>query len=245
VIVEWAGRYLGTAIELYKAPKPLVIPPNTVVVEEAKFRYPALYVSAPVYGKDYIALTGSLGSVPFGTSGINTSTQIFAQHANITLHNYLSYDTVYICNLVMRGVPLIGEEAQERRWDTGLSILPGKKDYRIPANPYVQSAEQVSRLGGYLRDRLQRPRRLLQWSGMACPWLELLDRVTLSHNTMVPNPGVNMDCYVVGNQMQYRAGGAWEQSLTLLPAADLYAYASYFTVGVSSYADTGSERLAY
>jgi hypothetical protein len=112
-------------------------------------------------------------------------------------------------------------------------------------NPYVQTQEQVERTAGFLRDWLQRPRRIYSWTGPACPWLEPLDRVTLSHNVMTPNPGTDVDCYVLNIGMTYSSGNLWRQDLLLLPCENLYAYDDYFILGESVYADVGSDKVAY
>jgi len=94
-------------------------------------------------------------------------------------------------------------------------------------------------MGPYMRDRLQRPRRIFEWRGPACPWLELLDRVTLSHQTMSPNPGTNTDCYVVGIEESYAVGAMWMQSLILLPVTDVFRRTDYFLIGTTAYGSYG------
>jgi hypothetical protein len=247
VICEWAGRYPGPITELWRAPKAIAVPPGKTVTEEARFRYPATGTLVPVYGTDYQAITSAPYEVPYGASGIELTKTHYGQRADIAITNHLAYDTLYVTNLRIRGYPLLGEEAQERRWDQTAGLVPGEKVYPVRGNPYTQTEEQVSRIGPYLRDRLQRPRRLLSWAGLACPWLELLDRVTLSHHTMTPNPGVDADCYVVGMSMSYSTAGVWMQTLILLPVADVYAYDTYFLLGTSRYYDpaAANERVAY
>ena len=73
----------------------------------------------------------------------------------------------------------------------------------------------------------------------------MLDRVTLSHHTMTPNPGVDLDCYVVGMSMSYSANAGWLQELTLLPVTGVFAYDDYFIIGTSVYADAASDKVAY
>jgi len=173
-----------------------------------------------------------------------TSVTEYGQRVDLAIKNNLTYDTLYICNLVLRGFPLIGDEAQEVRFEQGaLGEVVGTKVYSLQGNPYTQTREQAERVAQYMRDRLQQPRRVFMWQGPACPWLQMLDRVTLSHNTMAPNPGVNVDCYVMGNNMSYAAGGMWRQELILLPVTDVYARSDYFLIGTTEYGSHG--RVGY
>ena len=245
VIAEWAGRYQSTVTELYQAPRAIEVPPGATVTEECRFRYPAMAVVTPVYGEDYQAITSGPNTVAYGVTGVQIAVTAYGQRADVAITNNLTNDTLYVTNLVLRGYPLLGEEAQQKRWDQTLALIDGEKVYPIRGNPYVQTQEQVERVGAFLRDRLQQPRRLLAWRGPACPWLEMLDRVTLSHNTMTPNPGVDADCYVVGMTMSYKADSNWTQELVLLPAAGLFAYDDYFIIGTSVYADVASDKAAY
>ena len=79
----------------------------------------------------------------------------------------------------------------------------------------------------------------MTWSGPACPWLQMLDRVTLSHHTMTPNPGIDVDCYVMGNSMSYTAESMWQQELILLPVTEVYARTNYFIIGTTKYGSYG------
>lgn len=245
LVSEYAGRYQGTLTELYQAPRPIEVPPGETVTEDARFRYPTLSAITPVYGTDYHAITAAPLTVAYGAGGVQLSMTAYGQRAEIEITNNLTDDTLYITDLVVRGYPLLGDEAQQCRYESALGLIDGEKAYPVRGNPYVQTREQVERVAQYLLDRLERPRRLLQWQGVACPWLELLDRVTLSHNTMTPNPGVDAECYVLGINMAYNPKGLWEQALTLLPCADVYAHDDYFIIGTSVYASGSSDKVAY
>jgi len=95
-------------------------------------------------------------------------------------------------------------------------------------------------MGTRLRDLLQRPRRLIGWSGPLCPWLELGDRVTLVDAAH----GFNED-YIVLNLVITASAQDMSMDLTLLPVANLFPYSGYFVWGTSPYADTGSHRSYY
>lgn len=241
VTAMYAGRYVGTLDELYKAPSAIIVPPGQTVTEECRLRYPAIDVVSPVYDIDYTAVSSSYDVVAYGTAGVEIATTKYGQRVDLAITNHLLYDTLYICNLVLRGFPLIGDEAQEVRYDQdgALGHVYGTKVYNISGNPYMQTREQAERVAQYMRDRLQQPRWVYVWSGPACPWLQMLDRVTLSHNTMTPNPGIDVDCYVMGNTLRYNAGSMLMQDLTLLPATEVYARANYFLVGTTRYGSYG------
>lgn len=241
VTATFAGRYVGTLDELYKAPSAIIVPPGQTVTEECRLRYPAIDVVPPVYGTDYTAVSSSYDTVAYGASGMEIAVTEYGQRVDLAITNHLAYDTLYVCNLVLRGFPLIGDEAQEVRYDQDGSLghVYGTKVYKIGGNPYMQTREQADRVAQYMRDRVQQPRRVYIWQGPACPWLEMLDRVTLSHNTMTPNPGIDVDCYVLGNTIRYSLGDMLMQDLTLLPVTEVYARSDYFIVGTTRYGSYG------
>lgn len=238
VIVERAPRYLGATVELYRAPEPIEVPPGQSVTENCRFRYPAYSVTTPVSGTDYKAVSAGMADL---SGNVSRSITAYAQHADLTFTNSNAYHAAYILDLVIRGTPLLGEEAQEVRRESSLGIIPEGKEYPIRGNPYLQDALQAERLAGFLRDRLQRPRRLLTWRGAACPWLQLGDRVTVND---AAGTGFNGDGYVLSKAQSYRGGDMWEMELVILPASNLYAYTTYFRLGTSAWATT-SHRLFY
>lgn len=242
IIMEWAGRYGGVLAELYQAPRPLELAPGEVIVEECRLRYPSAALVTPVYDTDYTAVTAA----PWKVSQAEfTLTMVsYGQRAELTITNLSAVNTIYINNLVLRGWPLIGYESQQKSFED-LSLLTGVKALPVRGNPYVQTQEQVARIGSYLLDRLSRPRRLLVWEGPASPWIELLDRVTLSHNTMAPNPGIDVDCYVLGIKESFAFGAQWDQELLLLPVTDVFKRTDYFILGESVYSTTVSDRAGY
>lgn len=241
VIVRWAGRYAGTLDQLYRAPKAIIIPPGATVTEECRLRHPVLSAVTPIFGTDYSAVSSSYETVAYGATGLELTATTYAQRMDLAFKNNLATDTVYVTDLVIRGFPLLGDEAQEQHYeqDPVLGKVPGDKVYTIRANPYMQDRLQVLRLGQYLRDRLQVPQRMFVWQGPACPWLEVLDRVTLSHHTMSPNPGVDEDCYVLGIQQALSARSMWSMQLLLLPVSNLFKRSDYFLIGTTQYGTSG------
>ncbi len=245
VVVEWATRYQGMQADVYTAPSTIVVPPNTTITEELRYKFPVTYAVPPHYGEDYVAVTSGARTVPYGPTGIENHFVGYGQKGIHTIANRMSRHTLYVMNLRVRGFPLIGDEAQQERFQSPLGIIPGDKVYEYRDNPYLQTPEQAYRIGGYLSDWLERPRRIYTWRGPAIPWIEHLDRVTLKHNVMSPNPGTNVDCYVIGITQRYRMGGFYEQELLLLPVQHFFAYDNYFIVGQSLYLDIGSDEVAY
>ena len=239
IIVKWAGRYLAPLDVLYEAPSAVIVPPGQTITEECRLRHPALDTVSPVYGVDYTAISSAFVQVPYGAGGVQIGVTKYGQRVELEISNGLQYDMLYLCNLQVRGYPLLGDEAQEAHFEQTEGQILGDKVYTVEGNPYVQQKLQVIRMGPYMRDRLQRPRRIFEWRGPACPWLELLDRVTLSHQTMSPNPGTNTDCYVVGIEESYAVGAMWMQSLILLPVTDVFRRTDYFLIGTTAYGSYG------
>ncbi len=233
IIVEWAGRYVGALADLWTAPRAVSVPPGATVREEARFRYPAERVLAPVYDTDYTCITSAPKVVP--SNLVTIAMTAYGQRAILDITNHDTANTIHLLGLRVRGFPLLGEEAQERRYDQTLGLVPGEKVYAVRGNPYRQSEAQAERIGPYLRDRLQAPRRLYTWRGPCCPWLELLDRVHLDTTGESPSSGLDTDGYVVQMRLGYRAGGMLTQELLLLPCAGVYAFDSYFLLGSSAY----------
>lgn len=245
VVVEWATRYRGMQAVIYTAPGTIVVPPDTTIEEEIRYRYPVYQAIHPEYGEDYVPITSGARMVPAGPTGVETSFTSYGQKGILTIANRMVRHTLFVMDLQVRGFPLIGDEAHQERFESPLGIIPGEKVYEYRGNPYLQTPEQAYRLGGYLSDWLERPIRLYTWRGPAIPWIEHLDRVTLKHNVMTPNPGTHADCYVVGISQTYGADGFYEQELLLLAVEHFFAHDDYFIVGSSEYKIEDSDKVAY
>lgn len=243
VVVEYAGRYLGPADVVYTAPRQIVVPASGSVTEKCRLRLPVVGLYAPEAGTDYQAVTAGMDE----HTGVTVSTSEAAQHVEVTFANAHATLDAYILSFQLRGTPLLGDEAQEAEYETTLTPakVPDTKVYRLSGNPYIQTREQAEVLGGYLRDRLQRPRRIYEWSGPLCPWLEVLDRVTLDRTVVTPNPGVDQDCWILGESISWRNGQMLTQTLRLLPADDVYAADDLFIFGSSAWANSGSDKVGY
>ncbi len=245
VIVEWATRYQGLQAEVYKSPSPLVIPPRTTYSEDIKYRWPVTHAVSPVYQEDYVSLTSGARPLSPSSGAMEVFLESGGQGGTLTIINHMDRHTLYVLDLVVRGFPLIGDEAYQERFTSHTGLIPGEKIYEIRGNPYIQTPEQAWRLGGYLKDWLSRPRRIYTWKGPAIPWIEPLDRVTLKHNVMTPNPGTNVDCYVLSIKQDWRKNSLYEQELLLLACEHLFEHEDYFIIGASSYLDIDSDKVGY
>jgi len=126
-------------------------------------------------------------------------------------------------------------------WPGSIDAIKQKqKVYPIRGQDFLQTHAAAHRLANWLRDILQVPRNIIFWSGAACPWLQLGDRVVCS----VPTVG-NVACYVGAIEQTYRADSLYEMKLKLIPVTDLFAQDSYFVIGVDEWADPVSDYVFY
>jgi len=67
----------------------------------------------------------------------------------------------------------------------------------------------------------------------------------LSHNVMTPNPGIDIEAWVLGWEMSFRTGDILKQSLILLPTSNVFSMSKYFILGKSALASSGSDAAGY
>lgn len=228
VIVERAPRYMGNEQEVYAAPDTIAVPPGDSVSQTIRLRTPVSDVVTPVADTDYMAVSAGMANL---AGDLAISITPYAQRADITFANYHASQTIYVMQFKLRAIPVLGDEAQETAANSALGIIPGQKVWALRGNPYIQSAAQAEQLANFLRDRLERPRRLLAWRGPAIPHLDLGHRVTITD----AESGVDTDAYVLSIKQSYRRGSPWEMEVTALPVQNLYPVASYFILGTSEY----------
>ncbi|NLD45417.1 MAG: hypothetical protein GX657_18220, partial [Chloroflexi bacterium] len=229
----------GPITNLYEAEAELVIEPGETITHWARLRYVATDIIEPVSGVDYNAVSSGMMDL---SGDLTITMTAYAQQAKLELTNANAAQAVYVLDLVLRGYPLIGEQADKDEYEQTLTPpkVPGEKVNTVSGNHFVQTKAQAALLGSRLRDLLQRPRRLYAWKGAHCPWLELGDRVTLEDS----GTGVDEDMLVLGLEI---AAGVTDQTmtLTLLPVENLYPYDAYFVWNTSDYADSGSDKAYY
>jgi hypothetical protein len=229
----------GPITNLYEAEAELIVEPGQTITHWARLRYVAAEIIEPVSGVDYNAVSSGMMDL---SGDLTVTLTAYAQQAKIELTNANASQAVYVLDLVLRGYPLIGEQADKDEYEQTLAPakVPGEKVYAVSGNHFVQTKAQVALLGSRLRDLLQRPRRLYAWTGAHCPWIELGDRVTLQDSAT----GVNEAMLVMGLEIGV---GLTHQTmtLTLLPVANLYPHGDYFVWGTSAYADADSDRAYY
>ncbi len=241
VIVEYAPRYLGDVDDVYLATDVIEVPPGASKTEVCRLRYPIQSLVTPVAGTDYYAVSAGMVDMSASLTVTIAGGTRYAQRVSAQFDNAHASQSLYVVDFKLRGVPALGDESQEAEEASVLGMIPGSKEWPLRGNPFVQTREQASLLASFLRDRLERPRRLWGWRGPACPWLELGDRVTL---TSAPAGIAAVDCYVLSIAQQYHAGAMWDMQLELLPVANLYPHTSYFKLGTSEWAAV-SDRIFY
>jgi hypothetical protein len=243
LVVEF-DDYLDFQFEdVWKAGGYVEVKPGETRELYVKFNAPCLEVLTPVDGEDFYCVT--VGGVRFTVDNgdISVSLDGYAADGILSLTNNHPYQTAYFIDLKIRGRPI-------RSSGTMRYIIDGSRPYRKELvigsnnNPYVQSYDQAVRLGGYVWDQISTPLRVLEWEGPFLPWIELLDMVHLDHNTMTPNPGIDLDAFVMGYNISIGSGVA-RSGLTLVPKEDMFAYSDYFVIGTSVYNDSASDRVGY
>lgn len=246
VTVPWAPRLIGGVEVLYEALEPIVLAPDETKTIKAKYDFLA-YALIP-FDKDIdcAAVTAGMHDI---ASDLSVTVTGYCKQASIELVNGSSTQAMYVLNLQIRGLPLVGRETHEGSETENAGVLDDNKTFMYPRNFYMQTEVQAARVGGFLRDWLQRPRRLLAWRGPAPCWLEPGDRVHVDHKTATYNPDIDTDAYILDIVQRYATNGMYEMELLLLPVTDLFEYGEsdpgYFVIGVSLYKDAASDHLFY
>lgn len=235
VIVAYTPRRIGPEQVIYESDRPIEVPPGGTVHLTALFRGPVASYIPPVCYTDFWPVTAGMNSQ---SSNVTITVTAYAMQADIAITNADPNYAAYVLDFQLRGYPVEGDETQEVREDTTVSppLIAGKI-YSLRENDFIQTEAQAAMLAGFLRDKLQRPRRLIGVQAVACPYLELGDRVTVAHYMHQNGAGssVNIEGYVVGYTQRYQAGGMYTMELTVLPAANLFASSNYFRIGSSVY----------
>ncbi len=244
VIVAYTPRRVGPEQVIYESDRPITVGPWETVNITALFKGPvASYVLPQVY-VDFWPVTAGMTSQ---SSYINIAVTAYAMQADIEIENTNGEYAAYVLDFKLRGYLVEGDETQEVREDTTESppLVEGKI-YSLRENDFIQTEIQAAMLAGFLRDKLQRPRRLLGVQAVACPFLELGDRVTVQHYMYQNGVGstANIAGYVVGYVQRYEAQGMYSMELAVLPASELFASEDYFVVGASTYG-AASDVLFY
>lgn len=235
VIVAYTPRRIGPEQVIYESDRPITVGPGETVNITALFKCPAASYVPPVVYTDFWPVTAGMNSQ---SSNVTIAVTAYAMQADIAITNADPNYAAYVLDFQLRGYPVEGDETQEVREDTTLDpALVAGKIFALRENDFVQTESQAAMLAGFLRDKLQRPRRLIGVQAVACPFLELGDRVTVAHYMHQNGAGssVNIAGYVVGYTQRYQPEGMYTMELAVLPAAGLFAASDYFVVGISSY----------
>lgn len=235
VIVAYTPRRIGSEQVIYESGRPITVGPGETVNLTALFKCPVASYIPPVVYTDFWPVTAGMNSQ---SSNVTITVTAYAMQADIAIANADPNYAAYVLDFQLRGYPVEGDETQEVRQDTTLDpALVEGKIFSLRENDFMQTETQAAMIAGFLRDKLQRPRRLIGVQAVACPFLELGDRVTVAHYMHQNGAGssVNIAGYVVGYTQRYQADGMYSMELAVLPAADLFASANYFVVGTSAY----------
>jgi hypothetical protein len=241
VIVAYTPRRIGPEQVIYESDRPIEVGPGETVHLTALFRGPVASYVPPVCYTDFWPVTAGMTSQ---SSYVTIAVTAYAMQADIEITNSNGEFAAYVLDFQLRGYLVDGDETQEAREETTLDPpRVAGKIYSLRENDFVQTETQAAMIAGFLRDRLQRPRRLIGVQAVSCPFLELGDRVTVTHYMMQNGAGstVNIAGYVVGYTQRYQAGGMYTMELVVLPASDLFASANYFTVGTSAYGSSSPD----
>jgi len=251
VTVPWAPRWIGGAEVLYEALEPIVLAPSETKTIKAKYDYLAYALITFDKNYDCEAVTAGMKDI---SSDLTVAVTGYCKQASIELVNGNATQAMFVLNLQVRGLPLVGRETHEVNETENAGILDDTKAFLYSRkfemqNFYIQTEAQAARIAGFLRDWLQRPRRLLMWRGPAPCWLEVGDRVHVDHKTAAHSPGIDTDAYVVEMTQSYSVPNMYEAELLLLPVTELFKYGEttpgYFKIGTSLFKDAASDRSFY
>ena len=136
----------GPITNLYEAEAELVIEPGETITHWARLRYVATDIIEPVSGVDYNAVSSGMMDL---SGDLTITMTAYAQQAKLELTNANAAQPVYVLDLVLRGYPLIGEQADKDEYEQTLDpvLVPGEKVYAVPANHFVQTKAQAVLLG--------------------------------------------------------------------------------------------------
>lgn len=145
IVVEYSERNAAAGPEeLWKLQKAKVIQPGQTETITARFRYPAITLSAPVANESYF-VTDLAGNDVSGAITLDL-TPSYAQQATITVQN-ISDIAVMLSKMTINGVAIHGLPAEqytiENEGDYG-------RDLTVRGNPYLQTRLQARVAGDFL-----------------------------------------------------------------------------------------------
>jgi hypothetical protein len=242
VTVEINPWLTGPVSEVYQAQTEILVAPGESVTHWARLSHVCASIIPPVASDNSLTppvAQGDFQAVSAGMADLSLSlavaTTAYAQQVKLVFTNSHTSQSIYVVGLKLRGGPLIGYGDDKKEYLATVSVLPGKKEFTVSGNAFLQTSFQAEMAGTRLRDLVQQPRRLIGSEGPLCPWLELGDRVTLPDAS---------DALVMSLAISYSLA-TMNMRLTLLPVADLYPNTGYFVWGTSSYANSSSARAYY
>lgn len=233
ITVEWAGRAIGSAIQLYELDQMKVLMPGRSETWVARFQYGCSSVIAPNPNdpfNDYWAETAGGKPISDKISISIDPAKAYAQQCTLTVTNVSTSLAARLTYMQLRGYPLIGGPTEQEE----ALVVPAPFEYdrvrQVRGNPYLQRSAQGRALGSLLAVRGQRIRPLWQLMDVAgIPQLELGDRVGFKNSKLLgTTTGVGI---VTGIQWDGGPTAGFTQQVGVLDMTDFTEYSRYFIIG--------------
>lgn len=236
IVVEYQPRYLAQQQVVYSAGDIIVVRPTATYADgyvevAAEFRYPVHTVTTPVADTDYVAVTAGGTDI---TSDISIAKTDYAARSDLQITNDNADYTAYLTKLELRGYPLLTEESSKYECEDDTSIGDyGRRTLQIRSNPYIQTHRHAQAAAEFALARFKDPVQRVRLTGVpARPWLEIGDRVTVTETLT----DIDEDYFIESINWTFD-GRTYKMNLSLVRAADMFAYSDYFILGTSDYGE--------
>ncbi len=163
IIVEGNPGCWGPSRSL-RAQSPIIVEPGQTVTQWVRLRYLTQTVVTPAAGTDYLAVSSGMMDL---SGSLTVTATMYAQQVKLEFQNTHASQAIHVLELGLRGYPLIGEANDKQEYESTLTPakVPGKKEFTISGNHFLQTMAQQALVGSRMRDLLQRPRRIYAWRG--------------------------------------------------------------------------------
>lgn len=238
VVVVYASRVPTLEDTIYTLPRAFDLLPGESRAITARYRYPVTDYITPT-SADYVIITAGGDDI---SADVTISVTGSAQRADVVFTNNNASDVAIISQFKIRGYPLIGEDADQKKYqatdsDIGNPTTGELKSFRVTGNAYVQTVEQADLLAMMLRDRLKKGRQSFTVQAQAIPTLEPGYLVTVS-------AAVDVLCYIQSINWSIQ-NGKYHATYNLIEATDWFIYSDYYELGTDAPNATTSQRIYY
>ena len=238
IVVEWAGRYIGLADEVYTLSETKWVAPGATISFEARFGNP-LYAYAALDATDYKVISaGAVDLTSFVTITVPEATR-YAQRCTVTITNRHTTLAATLIYLRIRGYSLQGGPTEQATVDVTQFSMPFPRTRSVRGNMYVQTAVQAEALARILSASSGRLIPQWQFSGVpGVPQLELGDRVQFSAPDVM---NTNRGGFVTEIAWSWAgdARSSFTQQITILDAEGLFAFSDYYVIGTTPLGEVG------